>query len=393
MVTSTKQSYASTGPTLAFAFVVMGVFLSIFGTWRDITNIEIIAMVVLGTCYVFLGIYGFHICIRTQDHIIQFLYFSGQLLIGGALIFLANGSGLSPLLFIPIIGQTVVLLEPRPMIMVNGIMVIIYFGILRYFSNGWIPFWNSIPFYLAGQILLILFLQLVGDEDRIHNENFKLVRELEEVNKTLKEYSEQVEELTITRERNRMAREIHDGLGHYLTVINMQIQAAGAVMDSDPEKSKEILGRAMNQAQEALREIRKSISLLHEGKDDEVSLIQKLNELNIIIQDANITPNIDILGDLRDLPAQYEKTLLRTVQEGVQNCIKHSKANNVWILLDFRNHESTRLSIRDDGIGNQNQGNGFGLISLEERARILNGKFSYGNLIEGGFYIEIEVPA
>jgi signal transduction histidine kinase len=164
-------------------------------------------------------------------------------------------------------------------------------------------------------------------------------------------------------------------------------------MDSDPEKSKEILGRAMNQAQEALREIRKSISLLHEGKDDEVSLIQKLNELNIIIQDANITPNIDILGDLRDLPAQYEKTLLRTVQEGVQNCIKHSKANNVWILLDFRNHESTRLSIRDDGIGNQNQGNGFGLISLEERARILNGKFSYGNLIEGGFYIEIEVPA
>ena len=346
----------------------------------------------LGICYLFLGIYGFHISVRSNNTRIIYLYFCGQLLIGGALLLLSEGSGLSPLLLMPLVGQSVVLLAPRAMISVNGMIVLIYFGFLRYYSMGWVPFWNSIPFYLSGHILLILFLQLAGDEDRIHAENSKLVKELEEANKTLKAYSEQVEELTITHERNRMAREIHDGVGHYLTVINMQVQAARAVMEKDPAKAKETLSRAMNQTQEALREIRSSVAILRDAVEEQIPLDEKLYEFQLNLMDSNIQPDILILGDFRKLPQQYEQTLLRTIQEGIQNCIKHSQATTISICLDYSDKKITRLSIRDNGIGFSGKGKGFGLISLQERVRLLDGSFKYGNSANGGFYLEVEVP-
>lgn len=390
--TRTQNAETGTGPILAFAFVVVGVFLSIFGSSREITNATIIAMVILGTCYLFMGIYGYIICAKSTDRMIVYFYFAGQLLIGGSLIFLSRGAGLSPLLLMPLIGQTVMLLAPRPMILFNGLIVLIYFGAMRYFASGWEPFWNNVPFFLAGHIILILILQIIGDEDRVHHENARLVKELEAANRTLKAYSEQVEELTITRERNRMAREIHDGVGHYLTVINMQIQAAIAVMAQNREKSGEILERAMIQTQTALSEIRKSVSILHDSDDEKIPLAERLEEFRINIQDGNITPHIDILGTPRTLSAQYEQMLLRTLQEGVQNCIKHSHAANIWLLLDFRQTDRTVLHIRDDGSGCSAPGEGFGLISLQERARLLNGQFSFGNRSEGGFFLEVDIP-
>jgi signal transduction histidine kinase len=388
-----KQSTVGVGPTLAFAFVVMAVLLSVFGTFREFTNIQIGAIVLLGICYVFLGIYGYHICTRTEDIRIAYLYFLCQLLIGGSMMFLSNGVGVSPMLFLPIIGQSVVTLQPRPMITINAVIAVIYFGCMRYFISGWVPFWNSIPFFLAGQILLILFLQLVTDEDRIHNENSRLVKELESANIALKEYADQVEELTVTRERNRMAREIHDGVGHYLTVIHMQIQAAEAIMDHEPNKARETLKRAMHQAQEALREIRNSVSILRDMPEESISMENRLLEFEENLRDSNIQPHTSVLGDMRKLPPQYEQTIIRTMQEGIQNCIKHAEASNIWIVLDYTYPDVVKLNIRDDGKGSQSPSNtGFGLISLQERVRLLDGKFITGNHVDGGFSLEVEVP-
>lgn len=382
----------NTGPTIAYAFVVMMVFLSIFGTNRSITNTQIGALVTLGICYLFLGIYGFHICLRSDDKNIYYLYFGAQIVIGGSLIFLSEGQGLSPLLLMPLVGQSVVLLQPRPMIITNGLIVVIYFIALRYYTTGWIPFWNSIPFYLAGQIVLIFFLQLAGDEDRTHDENRRLIRELGEANASLREYTGKVEELTITRERNRMAREIHDGVGHYLTVINMQIQAALAIMQKDPAKARDTLARAMNQTQGALNDIRKSVSILRESTEDQIDLLESLENLRTILLDSRISPNIEIIGNERKLPEQVNQTILRILQEGIQNCIKHAQADQIEIMLDYSFPDKIRLRICDNGHGAENQGSGFGLISLQERVRILNGEFSFGNSSTGGFFIDVEVP-
>lgn len=384
---------ANAGPTLGYAFVVMMVFLSIFGTNRAITNAQIGALITLGICFLFLGIYGFHVCLRSDDKNIFYLYFGAQLVIGGALLFLSEGNGLSPLLLMPLVGQSVILLQPRSMIITNGVIAALYFTALRYYASGWVPFWNSIPFYLAGQIVLIFFLQLAGDEDRTHDENRRLILELGEANASLLAYSGKVEELTITRERNRMAREIHDGVGHYLTVINMQIQAALAVMQKDPKKSREVLTRAMNQTQDALHDIRKSVSILRESADDQIDLKASLENFKTILQDSNITPEIEILGSIRILPAQYDQTILRILQEGIQNCIKHAHADIIRITLDYTLPDHTKVLICDNGKGVTGENTGFGLISLQERIRLLDGAFVYGNAPEGGFFIEAEVPA
>lgn len=352
----------------------------------------IAAIIILGIAYIFMGIYGFHICIHSPEKKFRYIYFAVQIGVAGSIIYICRGSGVSPLLFIPLVSQSVVMLSTRSMFVTNGILFAIYLEITHLFSRGWEPIWNNVPFMLAGQVALILFIQMIGDEDHTHAENQRLITELELANESLKQYAGQIEEFTISRERNRIAREIHDGVGHYLTVVNMQVQAANAIMDTDSERAHQILERAMNQTQMALGEIRKSVTLLRDMPDENISLVESMDEVKANLVDSNITIHSDILGTVRQLPVQFEQTLLRTMQEGVQNSIKHAKAGNIWILLDYRDEHKTILCIRDDGVGCEQPGYGFGLMGLKERARLLNGNLDFGNRDEGGFFLEIEVP-
>jgi len=387
------RKYASSiGPTLAFAVVVMGVFLSIFVTLREITSFGIAVIVLSGISYVLLGIYGFSIISQVQNHTIHLIYFLIQILLGGIVLFLSKGIGVSVLVLFPLIGQTVLMLQPRTMIAANALIAFMYITILALFSQDWTRLWNSIPWYLAGQLFLIIFLQTSLEEDKAHAANLRLLNDLEEANKNLKEYAIQVEELTITRERNRIAREIHDGVGHYLTVIHMQIQAALAVMDSKPDRSRDTLERAANQAKEALREIRNSVALLREIPEDTETFEVKISRLLRQLDDSSITAHYNQTGDPIVMPAQFEHTIYRSIQEGVQNCLKHAEANHLWIDLDTSDCHLVKLSIRDDGKGAQSDSNGFGLTSLAERVRLQQGRFSSGNHPEGGFFLSVEVP-
>ena len=387
-----RRYSSSLGATLAFAVVVMGVFLSIFVTLREITSVVIAVIVLAGTTYVFLGIYGFSIVSRLSNSVIHMAYFMVQLALGGLIVFLSKGTGVSVIILFPLIGQTVMVLPPRPMIAVNGLIVFLYISILAINTGDWGRLWNNVPWYLAGQLFIIIFLQTTIEEDKAHADNLRLLTELEGVNQNLKDYADQVEELTIIRERNRFAREIHDGVGHYLTVIHMQIQAALAVMESKPDRSRQTLERAANQAKEALREIRNSISLLRDLPEEGVSLEIKISSLLKQLDDSTIQASYERIGDPIVLPAKYEHTIYRTIQEGIQNCLKHAQASHLWIVLDTSDPRIVRLSIRDDGVGKQTDTNGFGLTSIGERVRLQNGQFFAGNHTDGGYFLSIEVP-
>src|SRR6185312_11919359 len=82
----------------------------------------------------------------------------------------------------------------------------------------------------------------------------------------LRRYAAEVAELSATKERNRVARDIHDGLGHHLTVVQMQVQAARAVLPTDPTKADAVLDKAQRQATEALAEVRRSVAALREPR-------------------------------------------------------------------------------------------------------------------------------
>lgn len=380
------------GASIAFAVVVMGVLLSFFAPTRQITNLEIAAIIVLATCYVFVGIYGFGILSQANIPFVHLVYFACQILLGISLIFLSKGKGIGPILFLPLIGQSVTLLPPRTMIGVNGIIALAYLIGFRYYATNWDVLWTNLPWYLTGQVFVIIFLQMAVEEDKAQSKNLKLLMDLEQANENLRRYASQIEELTISRERNRIAREIHDGVGHYLTVINMQIQAAEAVMMIDPSKAKETLSRATTQSQNALMEIRKSVTILREGSGKELLLSRRLRELLDNICDCPIQPEFKQLGTERPVSAQSEQAIYRTAQEGIQNVIKHAQAENIWIILDYTLKDEIRLTVRDNGIGRQSGNTGFGLIGLEERMRLINGSFRAQDLNDGGFEIVIEVP-
>ncbi len=388
----TYQFSNTIGATLAFAVVVMGVLLSVFVSLKTVTSLQIAITVVSGILYVFFGIYGFSLACKSDNLTTRLIYFFIQICLGGLLLYLSQGIDIGPLLLFPLAGQAVLALPPRPMIAVNSIIGFCYIIVMRHFALQWSFVLTSLPWYLIGQIFVIIFLQTGLEEDKAHQDNLRLLHELEEANQSLQAYANQIEEFTLTQERNRIAREIHDGVGHYLTVIHMQIQAALAVMDSRPDRAKDTLDRAANQAKEALKEIRNSVTVLRDQPDENIPLENKLKGLVQQLEDSQVQAELSILGTIPVLPTQFEHTIYRTVQEGIQNCIKHSQASHLWITLDYSNKDKFLLEIRDDGLGTNENENGFGLIGIRERVLLQKGEFRSGNHPGGGFYIIIEVP-
>ncbi len=392
MKNNTYQYSNTVGATVAFAVVVMGVLLSVFVTLKTVTSLQIAITVVSGILYVFFGIYGFSLARKAENLNSRIIYFIIQICLGGLLLYLSQGIDIGPLILFPLVGQTVLVLPPRPMIAINAIIGFCYILVMRHFALQWSFVLNSLPWYLVGQIFVIIFLQTGMEEDKAHHDNLRLLHELEEANRSLQAYANQIEEFTLTRERNRIAREIHDGVGHYLTVIHMQIQAALAVMDSKPDRARDTLDRAANQAKEALKEIRNSITVLRDQPDENIPLETKLKGMIKQLEDSQITATLTIRGDIPVLPSQFEHTIYRTVQEGIQNCLKHAKAKHLWITLDYLQNRKFSLEIRDDGLGAAESSGGFGLIGIRERVVLQKGEFRTGNHPDGGFYIIIEVP-
>lgn len=217
----------------------------------------------------------------------------------------------------------------------------------------------------------------------------KLSTELEEANVKLRAYSEQVEELATTRERNRLAREIHDGVGHYLTVVKTQLDAATALLSTDAAKARTNVEKAAKLTAEALDDVRRSVGALKSGAT-RLPLPEAVKHLAAI---GEPTATVTIEGTPRALAPSVEHALFRATQEGLTNIRKHARATNALIVLDYRDPQRVRLELSDNGGGmNGSSGDGFGLTGLRERIALLHGSVDAGNRLEGGFVLRVELP-
>jgi signal transduction histidine kinase len=209
----------------------------------------------------------------------------------------------------------------------------------------------------------------------------------------LREYALQIEELAITKERNRLAREIHDGLGHFLTTIFMQIQAAQAVFDRDPKRAKDAMITAQNLTQEALIEIRRSVASLRDVSPGEtLPLPERIEKMIKNYETPELKPEITILGSPRELSAQAQLTIFRSAQEGLNNACKHARASKIWVFLNYDDENLVRLTVRDNGVGAEQTDGGFGLLGLQERVKLLDGTFQITSVPGQGFLLEVAVP-
>jgi signal transduction histidine kinase len=202
---------------------------------------------------------------------------------------------------------------------------------------------------------------------------------------------DQIAALASAQERNRIAREVHDGLGHTLTVVHVQLEAARDLIRRDPERAEQILARVQGVVQGGLRDVRGSVGLL---RDD-----SRPRALPAAIAACAAELRADGIAVALDLPATAQvapaaaHVLYRAAQEAMTNVRKHAAARSVAIAM-ADTADGWRLRIADDGRGadDARAAAGFGLAGIRERVAALGGRVEVETRPGAGFALTLEVP-
>ncbi|MEY2858024.1 MAG: hypothetical protein RLZZ74_2336 [Cyanobacteriota bacterium] len=218
-------------------------------------------------------------------------------------------------------------------------------------------------------------------------------QKLAQAHEQLQEYAQKIEELATVQERNRIARDIHDSLGHALTSLNIQMQTAVKLWEKEPVQAHSFLTQAQSLGKTAMQEVRKSISTLREDAKEEPPLEARIETLVDDFRRGTgllICTNICRCGQVSTPVA---KTIYRTVQEALTNIFKYAEATEVTIKLQTTSEE-LRLTVEDNGKGfdPQQQPTGFGLQGMQERITSVDGQFQLITSPGEGCRIEVKIP-
>ncbi|WP_242058412.1 sensor histidine kinase [Microcoleus sp. FACHB-SPT15] len=243
----------------------------------------------------------------------------------------------------------------------------------------------AVTFGLALLFILLLVNALLAE--RQSREKLLLA------NEQLRQYALRIEDQATLQERNRIAREIHDALGHALTAQSIQLENAQLFLPPDAEKTASFLQEAKQLGSRALQEVRRSISTLRadplQGQSLETAIAKVVNEFR---QTSGILPNYRIQLS-QPIPTEISTALYRIIQESLTNIYKHSAATQVSI--DLReNPEAIQLQINDNGQGFNPERNttGFGLQGMRERTVALGGQFFLASQSGKGCRITVLIP-
>lgn len=185
----------------------------------------------------------------------------------------------------------------------------------------------------------------------------------------------ELEQMAVIKERNRMAGEIHDTVGHQLTTAMVQLEATMLIFDKDPSKVPERLKVIKEQVKHALQELRASVREL--GDERYLRLEDKLEELtNQVLRTTGIVVKTTYKG-VEDIPTNYRKTVFLVVMESITNAIKHGRCASIELGVACR-EGAIEVLIKNDGIVPDAVEEGFGLKSMKENVTTLDGTLNYG---------------
>lgn len=253
-----------------------------------------------------------------------------------------------------------------------------------------------------GLLSIMAFTALIAAQQRTRETRLVLA-ELEEAHSELRRYADRVRELTIAEERARMAREMHDSVGHYLTVLNIGLSNAERFRTAKPEAAWQEVGDAKRLAQEALADTRRWVRALRplqlEGRAGPEA-VRALAEAfsggggGVGPDGARVRFTCD--GDWPDLGEEAELVCYRVVQEGLTNAVRHSGAHTIDVALEC-GPEGVAASVADDGHGAAHGvptgAGGFGIDGLRERVEAVGGTLEAATRGEGGFTLRAVLPA
>ena len=233
------------------------------------------------------GIYGFAYAKKSSSLFIKLAYFILQLLIGGLIVYYGKGAGFTALILLPVVAHSAMLLDQDWSLITNIAIFASYLLSIWAYSHNFSQVWQGLPTFFVGQVFILIFTQMAMTEQKAREKLEKLANELSEANRHLSEYADQVHILAVSEERNRFAREIHDGLGHYLTTIKMQVSAAAAIVKKDPERAAHMLENAQKLTSEALVDVRNSVYALRKDSLDIGDLVTRIRGLVVDLQSTD----------------------------------------------------------------------------------------------------------
>lgn len=206
---------------------------------------------------------------------------------------------------------------------------------------------------------------------RAQQESLKLA------NNQLTHYASTLESLTVSRERNRMSRELHDTVVHTLSGLSVQLETTKAYWDVNPETARNLLSQSLETTRSGLQETRRALKALRASPLEDLGLMIALRTLVAMAAERGkltsevALPDRDIL-----LSPDVEQCIYRITQEAVENVVHHASAQHLIVKLTVAEDE-IRLLIQDDGIGfnpeSRSPSGHFGLKGMQERAQLVGG--------------------
>lgn len=261
-------------------------------------------------------------------------------------------------------------------------------------STGILQLW-IISIVIVFRTLLYLLIgysiSLLADEQRRQNAS------LEQANRNLAGYAMTLEQLAISRERNHLARELHDTLAHTLSGLVVQLEAVEALWENSPDEARHMVSDARNNARLGLNEARRAIQSLRAAPLEDLGLVLALGRLaRSEAERGGLRLELQAPDNLPNLPPAVEHSLYRVAEEALRNAKRHARASSLIVRLEHQDRR-IRLTIEDDGCGFDTAQppplESYGLRGMQERAEAIGGQFSVHSRYGEGTRVQLSVEA
>jgi len=300
-----------------------------------------------------------------------------------------------------LLGQMFGVLPPRVSLPASGLVFVTYFGL----KLGWerlttLALWE----WLMGLAIIVSWSALGLFIHKLvvtSSERAQLIQELEAARRQVEMARQRDAELAALRERERLARDLHDSLGHNLVTLTVQLEAAERLCGVDPVRAAGLLRQMKELTRSSMGELRRSLAGLRTPGLGDRSLQSAIQTFcTELSQRSGLKINCQVHEGTEQLPPAVSEALWRVAHEGLANTEKHAHAAEAWIRLEVKNGSSAPgqaiLTIADNGVGVSAGADTvpghFGLKGIRERVEGLGGTFALGSNPPRGTAIEVRIP-
>jgi signal transduction histidine kinase len=228
-------------------------------------------------------------------------------------------------------------------------------------------FVRTVMFMLVGYMIVNLMKVQREQHTRLSQANLRLTQ-----------YAATMEQLSTSRERNRMARELHDVLAHTMSGVAVELEGVRAMLRTDADQAERLLGQSLQAVREGLTETRRSLQALRASPLEDLGLgLAVSNLVESITNRSGLETEVHITDQIRDCPVEVQQCFYRVAQEALSNIVIHAQAQHITVTLTNEN-ACLWLCIEDDGVGfdpnRVDLSQKYGLLGMQERVEMIQGQ-------------------